>query len=69
MDFSTGVIEYPVIKNANKYYFKILHSGKDNYSGEESSTKSVVTRHKCGKKDRKFSDWDSSERSTIKLPK
>ena len=33
LNFSTGAIEYPVIKTKNKYNLKIRHSGKDNDSG------------------------------------
>ena len=33
LNFSTGSIEEPFIKNANKYNLKIIHSGKDSEYG------------------------------------
>ena len=47
---SNVVIEAPVNKTVEKVYCKIHHKGKDNKYGVESSTKSVVTCHKCEKK-------------------
>ena len=49
LNFSTGAIEDPVTKIANKADLKTHHSGKNNDSSEESSTKSVESSHKCGK--------------------
>ena len=43
-------IESPVNKTVEKVYWKIRHKGKDNKSGEGSSTESDVTCHSCGKK-------------------
>ena len=43
-------IEDPVKKAVEKVYFKIRHNGKDNNNGVGSSTNSVATCHKCGKK-------------------
>ena len=48
MDFNVE-IESPVNNNMEKVYCKIRHKGNDNKSGVGSSTKSVVTCHKCGK--------------------
>ena len=48
--FLTRSIEDPVTKTVNKADIKILHSGKDNAYGGESSTKSVATCHKCEKR-------------------
>ena len=70
-------IEPPVNKVVNKVYFKSRQNVKVNNSGVGSSTKSVATCHKCGKKghmknngksNRNGSDWELSERSTQKLP-
>ena len=47
---SNVAIGYPVNKTVENLYFKNLHKGKDNKSVIDSSTKSVVTCHKCGKK-------------------
>ena len=46
----TVEIEDTVNKTAHNFYFKIHHKGRDNRSGVGSSTKSVVTCNKCGKK-------------------
>ena len=40
----------PVNNTVEKVDFKIRHNGKDNNSGVGSSTKSVPTCHKCGKR-------------------
>ena len=47
---STVAIESPVNNTVEKPYIKICHKGKDNKSVVGSSTKSVVTCHKCGKR-------------------
>ena len=47
---SNVAIEYLVNKTVGKVYCKNWHKGKDNKSGVESSNKSVVNFHKCGKK-------------------
>ena len=44
-------IEAPFNKTLEKVYYKIRHIGKDNKSGVGSSTKSVATCYKCGKRD------------------
>ena len=71
-------IEAPVKNIVEKFYFKISDNGKYNNSGVGSSTKSVTTCHKCGKKfhiKRKFIsnrngyDGELSDISTINLPK
>ena len=49
MDF-TVAIESTVNKTVEKVHCKIRHKGKDSKYGVGSSTKSVVTFHKCGKK-------------------
>ena len=46
---SNMAVESPVNKTLEKVNFKNLHKGKYNKSGVDSSTKSVVTCHKCGK--------------------
>ena len=46
----TVEIGAPVNKTVDKFYFKSRHKGKENKSGLGSSTKSIVTCHKCGKK-------------------
>ena len=46
----TVEIEAPVKNNVEKFYFKNRHNGKYNNSVVGSSTKSVATCHKCGKK-------------------
>ena len=75
---STVGIESPVNNTVEKPYIKICHKGKDNKSVVGSSTKSVVTCHKCGKralKNRNFksnrngSDGELSKKSSRKLPK
>ena len=43
-------IEDPVNKTVEKFDIRRLHNGKDNKSGVGSSTRSVATCHKCGKK-------------------
>ena len=50
MKASTVEIEAPVNKIVEKVYIKISHNGKYNKSGVVSSTKSVSTCHKCGKR-------------------
>ena len=71
-------IEDPFNKTENRVYFKIRHSERDKDSGGESSTNSVLTCHKFGKKgyiqiyyksNGNVSDRDSSESSTRNLPK
>ena len=47
---SNVAIEYPVNNTMHKVYCKNHNKGKDNKSGVESTTKSVVTCHKCGKR-------------------
>ena len=46
----TVAIKSPVNKTVEKVYCKGRHKGKENKSGVGSSTKSVITCHKCGKK-------------------
>ena len=48
--YSTVEIEFPVNKTVEKVYCKIRHKGENNKYGVGSSTKSVVTCHRCGKK-------------------
>ena len=48
--YSTVAIEAPVNKTVEKVYCKIRQKGKYNKSGVCSSTKSVGTFHKCGKR-------------------
>ena len=78
MKAPTVVIEAPVNKTVDKFYFKNRYNGKDNNSGVGPSTKSVATFHQCGKKGhfkRNYksningSDGRLSKRSTKKLPK
>ena len=47
---STASIESKVNKTVEEVYYKIRHKGKENKSGVGSSTNSVVTFDKCGKK-------------------
>ena len=47
---STVAIESTVNKTVEKVHCKIRHKGKDSKYGVGSSTKSVVTCHKCIKK-------------------
>ena len=47
---SVGEIEDPVNKTLEKAYCKSRHNGKYNDSGVGSSTKSVATCQRCGKK-------------------
>ena len=61
---STVAIESPVNKTVEKFYCEIRHKGKDNKSGIRSSTKSVVTCHKCGKKVHKKRKWESNINSS-----
>ena len=74
----TVAIESPVNNTAEKVYCKTDHKGKDNKSGVGSSTKSVVTCHKCDKRghmkkncksNRNGSDGRIYKISTIKFPK
>ena len=71
-------IESLVNKTVDKAYCKSRHKRKDNKSGVESSNKSVVTCHKCGKKghlkrnrksNRNGYDGEMSNKLTRKLPK
>ena len=77
MDF-TVAIEAPVNNTVEKVYYKIHHKGKNNKSEVGSSTKSVVTCHKCDKRvhikrncksNRNGSDGGISKISTRKLSK
>ena len=75
---STVLIQAPVNKTVEKFYCEIRHKVKDNKSGVGSSTKSVITYHKCGKKghlkrnckfNKNGSDGELSKISTVKLTK
>ena len=75
---SNVTIESLLNNTVEKVYCKICHKGKDNKSGVGSSTKSVVTCHKCVKKGHLKSNYkfnkngyngELSNKSTRKLPK
>ena len=50
MSASTVAIEDPFNNTVDKFYCKIRHNEKDNKYLVESSTKSVATCHKRGRK-------------------